>query len=121
MTNKKMTVNYDGKHLTLNFGVGRFYQLFKEATGYDLFKLSNEGFDSTKMNEIVQGVVYAGYLAECKLNKKEAAYSKELLYDMVLDMDVAKIFKDFNDLMNPEESKVGESNGQLKEASLLNT
>jgi hypothetical protein len=118
MSSKKMTISLDGKELTLNFGIGRFYHLFKESTGYDLLDLG-KGFDSTKMVDIVQGLVYAGYVAEKKLNKQTPELSKESIYDSVLDCDVAKIFKDFNDLMNPE--TLGEQNGQLKEVSILST
>ena len=56
---KKINVTLLEKEITLNFGVGRFYNLFKEATGKDLLTFSSD-FDTTKLVEVTQGIVYAG-------------------------------------------------------------
>src|SRR6188768_1704806 len=119
---KKMSVTIGGKELTLNFGVGRFYNIFKETTGFDLLDQAVD-FSSVKMNEVVQGLVYAGYVAECKVNKKEPELTKEFLYDALLDEDTAKIYSDYAKIVNPkaaeELEEAGKQNGRLKESSIL--
>ena len=119
---KKMSVTIGGKELTLNFGVGRFYNIFKETTGFDLLDQAVD-FSSVKMNQVVQGLVYAGYVAECKLNKQEPELTKESIFESVLDSDTAKIYADYVKTVNPEAAKeleeAGKQNGQLKENSIL--
>jgi len=117
-----MSVTIGGKDLTLNFGVGRFYNIFKETTGFDLLDQAVD-FSSVKMNQVVQGLVYAGYVAECKLNKQEPELTKESIFESVLDSDTAKIYADYVKTVNPEAAKeleeAGKQNGQLKENSIL--
>ena len=119
---KKMSVNIGGKDLTLNFGVGRFYNIFKDATGFDLLDQTVD-FSTTKMNVVVQGLVYAGYIAECKVNKKEPELTKDWIYDTLLDEDTSKIYADYAAIVNPkaaeELEEAGKKNGQLKEDSIL--
>ncbi len=113
-----MSVTIGGKELTLNFGVGRFYNIFKDVTGFDLLDQAAD-FSTIKMNEVVQGLVYAGYVSECKLNKREPELTKDFIYDAVLDEDTAKIYSDYASIVNPkageELKEAGERNGQLKE------
>lgn len=79
-----------GKDVVLNFGIGRFYNLFKEATGKDLLTFSAD-FDTTKLVEVTQGIVYAGYYAECKLNKEQPLFTKEEIFEFILDSDTSYI------------------------------
>lgn len=120
---KKMSVTLGGKDLTLNFGVGRFYNIFKEVTGFDLLDQS-ANFSTIKMNEVVQGLVYAGYIAECKLNKKEPELTKDFIFDEVLNEDTAKIYSEYAAVVNPkaaeELEEAGKRNGQLKEDLISN-
>ena len=119
---KKMSVTIGGKDLTLNFGVGRFYNIFKETTGFDLLDQAAD-FSTIKMNEVVQGLVYAGYVAECKKNNKDVELTKDFIYDAVLNEDTAKIYADYAKIVNPkaaeELEEAGKKNGQLKEDSIL--
>src|SRR5688572_20071703 len=87
---KKITVELSGKEIVLNFGVGRFYNLFKEATGKDLLTFS-DNFDTVKLVEVTQGIVYAGYYAECKLNKEQPSFTKEEIFEAILDSDTSFI------------------------------
>lgn len=121
MSNKKMTVTLDGKEITLNFGVGRFYDLFKETTGFDLLDQAAD-FNSVKMNKVVQGLVYAGYVAEEKLNKREPSLTKEWIFEEVLNADTAQIYSAYAEVVNPKAAEelreAGKKNGQLKETSI---
>lgn len=81
-----MTVSLGGKELKLNFGVNRFYHLFKEGTGIDLMTFG-EGIDSDKLVLFAKGFIYAGYMSECKLNKQTPEFSKDDLFEMVMDAD----------------------------------
>jgi hypothetical protein len=115
--NKKITTSLDGKEIVLNYGVNRFYHLFKEGTGHDLFTFG-EGFDISKLVLFAQGFVYAGYYSECKLNKTEPEFTKEQIFEMVMDADSSMpndLFKKYNESMSE-----GEANGQLKESLLTN-
>lgn len=106
-----MTISIGGKDIVLNFGVIRFYNLFKEATGKDLLTF-REGFDVSALSEVTQGLIYAGYYSECKLNKSQPEFTKDEIFEMVLDSDtdfVSKIFEDYQKMMSS-----GEQNGQLK-------
>jgi len=107
MSNKKTTVNIGGKDIVLNFGVNRFYKVFKECTGKDILNFG-EGFDADKMVDVTCGIVYAAYVAECKLNKQEPEFTQEQVFDFILDMDAAdstRIFNDFNSMMAPGEAQ----------------
>lgn len=92
---KKINISLLGRDLTLNFGVGRFYNLFKEATGKDLLTYA-EATGSTGLVEIVQGIVFAGYYAECKLNKQTPSLSKDEIFEAILDSDTTDIAKIFD-------------------------
>lgn len=124
MSSKKMTVTLDSKELTLNFGVGRFYEIFKEATGFDLLDQGAD-FSSIKMNKVVQGLVYAGYVAEEKLHKREPSLTKDWVFEEVLNADTSKIYNDYAKVVNPkaaeELQELGKKNGQPTETSILNT
>lgn len=117
-----MTVTLDGKELTLNFGVGRFYDIFKETTGFDLLDQGVD-FSSVKMNKVVQGLVYAGYVAEEKLNKREPSLTKDWIFEEVLNADTAQIYNSYAQVVNPkaaeELSEAGKANGQPREMSIL--
>lgn len=96
---KKISISLEGKDLTLNFGIGRFYELFKEGVGWDLMTLA-EGFDSVRLMEVVKGLVYAGYYAECKKNKVAPELSKEQIFDAVLDSEsdwISEVFIKYTD------------------------
>ena len=87
---KKINVTLNERELTLNFGIGRFYNLFKESTGKDLLTFS-DGFDTVKLVEVTQGIVYAGYYAECIKNKIEPLMTKDEIFEAVLDSDTSFI------------------------------
>ena len=110
-----MTVSLGGKDLVLNFGVNRFYHLFKEGTGHDILTFG-EGFDISKLVLFAQGFVYASYYSECKLNKTQPEYTKDEIFEMVMDADNSlpnEIFVKYNNSVTS-----GEQNGQLKEPVL---
>ncbi len=110
-----MTVSLGGKELVLNYGVNRFYHLFKEGTGQDILTLG-EGFDISKLVMFAQGFIYAAYYSECKLNKSNPEFSKDEIFELVMDADSSlpnEIFSKYNSSMEP-----GEQNGQLKESVL---
>ena len=114
---KKMNISLGGKELVLNFGVNRFYHLFKEGTGHDIMTLG-EGFDISKLVMFAQGFVYAAYYSECKLNKETPAFTKDEIFELIMDADVKlpnEIFSKYNESQTP-----GEQNGQLKESVLTN-
>lgn len=119
---KKMSVTIGGKELTLNFGVGMFYNAFKDATGFDILDQAVD-FSSVKMNEVVQGLVYAGYVSECLVLDKQPELTKDWLYKKVLLEDTAKLYSDYARIVNPkaaeELEEAGKQNGQLKENSIL--
>ncbi len=112
-----MTVSLGGKELVLNYGVNRFYHLFKEGTGQDIMTLG-EGFDISKLVMFAQGFVYAAYYSECKLNKTNPELTRDEIFELVMDADVSlpnEIFTKYNESQMP-----GEQNGQLKESVLTN-
>lgn len=112
---KKMTVSLGGKDLVLNFGVNRFYHLFKEGTGHDILNLG-EGFDIDKLVLFAQGFIYAAYYSECKLNKVAPEFTKDEIFEFVMDADSSlpgDIFRKYNESVSP-----GEANSQPKESIL---
>lgn len=116
---KKIKVSLDGKELTLNVGIGGFYQVYKEATGKDLLT-SVQNFDSALLTEFAQGTTYAGYVCECRVNKVKPEYTKDQIFEMVFCEDAkygADLLNKFSELNKVEET--GEMNGQLKEPALM--
>lgn len=112
---KKISVEINGKEITLNFGVGRFYNLFKEATGKDLLTFSSD-FDTTKLVEVTQGIVFAGYYAECKLNKSTPEFSKDEIFEAILDSDTSfinDVFTKYSDSIRSNGVAPGEAVSQL--------
>ena len=112
---KKINISLSGSEITLNFGIGRFYNLFKDATGKDLLTYS-EATGTTGLVEIVQGLVYAGYYAECKLNKTTPSLSKEEIFEAILDSDtsiITKIFEDYIKTVSQNGVVSGEAVSQL--------
>ena len=117
---KKITVSLDGKELTLNVGIGGFYQIYKEATGKDLL-MSMQNFDSALLTEFGQGATYAGYVCECRVSKVKPEFTKDQIFDMVFCEDAkysADLLNKFSELNKSIDS--GEQNGQLKESVLTN-
>ena len=115
---KKITVSLDGKELTLNVGIGGFYQIYKEATGKDLL-ISMQNIDSALLTEFGQGATYAGHVCECRVNKVKPEYTKEQIFELVFCEDSkysADLLNKFSELNKTEET--GEQNGQLKESVL---
>ena len=113
---KKITVTLDGKEIVLNFGVGRFYNLFKESTGKDLLTFSDD-FDTTKLVQVTQGIVYAGYYAECKLNKETPLFSKDEIFEAILDSDtsfIADVYTKYADSVKSNGVAPGEIVSQLE-------
>ena len=113
---KTMTVTLAGKELVLNLGTNRLYHLFKESTGEDLL-LFGEGFDAVKLVTMAQGITYAGYYSECKLNKVQPEFTKEEIFELVFDADqkyCAEIYNKINEL----NKQPGELDSQLKESAL---
>lgn len=111
---KKIDITLNGKNIVLNFGVGRFYNLFKEATGKDLLTFS-EGFDTAKLVEVTQGIVYAGYYSECKLNKVQPEFSQEDIFEAILDSDTSlinEIFTKYSDTVRSNGVASGEAVSQ---------
>lgn len=112
---KKITITLLHKELALNFGVARFYNLFKEATGKDLLTYQS-GFDTTSLVEVVQGVVYGGYYAECKKEKIEPVFTKEQLFELILDSDTSlinEIFTKYIETVSQNGVTSGEAASQL--------
>ena len=85
---KKINVTLLEKEITLNFGIARFYNLFKEGTGKDLLSFSND-MDTSKLVEVTQGIVYGGYYAECKLNKVTPLFTKDEIFEAILDSETS--------------------------------
>jgi hypothetical protein len=115
---KKITVSLDGKELTLNVGIGGFYQIYKEATGKDLLT-TMQNIDSALLTEFGQGATYAGYFCECRMNKVKPEFTKEQIFDMVFFAEAkysGELLNKFNEMNKTEET--GEQNGQLKESVL---
>lgn len=92
---KKINISLDGKEITLNFGIARFYNLFKEATGKDLLTYQ-DGFDTTKLVEVVQGIVYGGYYADCKKEKAEPKFTKDEIFELILDSETSFVNEIFS-------------------------
>ena len=114
---KKITVSLGSKDIVLNFGIARFYNLFKEATGKDLMAFSVD-FDTTKLIEVTQGIVYAGHYAESKLNKTEPVFSKDEIFELILDSDTAfinMVFTKYNESLNSNGVASGEVASQLSQ------
>ena len=117
---KKITVSLDGKELTLNVGIGGFYQVYKEATGKDLLT-TMQNIDSALLTEFGQGATYAGYVCECTMNDVKPTFTKDQIFKWVFCAEAnygANLLNKFNELNKPEET--GEQNGQLKELVLTN-
>lgn len=114
---KKITITLLDKDLVLNFGIGRFYNLFKEATGKDLLSFSAD-FDTTKLVEVTQGIVYAGYTAECKLNKVQPQFNKDEIFEAILDSDTSfinDVFTKYSDSIRANGVAPGEVVSQLSQ------
>lgn len=114
---KRITVELSGKEIVLNFGVGRFYNLFKEATGKDLLTFSSD-FDTTKLVEVTQGIVYAGYYAECRLTKTSPAFTKDEIFEAILDSDTSfinDVFVKYSDSVRSNGVAPGEVVSQLSQ------
>lgn len=114
---KRITVELSGKEIVLNFGVGRFYNLFKEATGKDLLTFSDD-FDTTKLVEVTQGIVYAGYYAECKKEKITPLFTKEEIFEAILDSDTSfinDVFVRYSDSVKSNGVAPGEVVSQLSQ------
>ena len=113
---KKINISLNGKDLTLNFGVARFYNLFKEATGKDLLTYQS-GFDTTSLVEVVQGIVYGGYYAECKKEKTNPVLTKDEIFESVLDSDTSiinEIFTKYIETVSQNGVAPGEVVSQLE-------
>lgn len=105
--NKTMTVSLGGKDLILNFGVNRFYHLFKEGTGQDIL-IFGEGFDADKLVLFAQGFIYSGYYSDCKLKKVQPEFSKDEIFELVMDADSSlayDIFSRYNESQTPGEAQ----------------
>ena len=112
---KKISVRLLDKDITLNFGVGRFYNLFKEATGKDLLTFSTD-FDTVKLVEVTQGIVYAGYYAECKLKKEQPEFTLTEIFEAILDSDTSfinEVFTKYSDSVRSNGVAPGEATSQL--------
>jgi hypothetical protein len=114
---KKINISLLGKELTLNFGVARFYNLFKEATGKDILNYT-EVTGTTGLVEIVQGIVYGGYYAECKLNKVNPELTKDEIFENILDSEstlISEIFEKYIKSVSSNGVAPGEAVSQLIE------
>lgn len=112
---KKISIDLNGQSLTLNFGIARFYNLFKEATGKDLLTYQ-DGFDTVKLVEVVQGIVYGGYYAECKKEKTTPLFTKDEIFELILDSDTSiinVIFSKYIETVSQNGVAPGEAVSQL--------
>jgi hypothetical protein len=91
-----------GEEITLNIGVTRFYNLFKEVTGYDILSMSGN-IEASKLADFTFGVVYSGYYANCKIEKTNPRFSKEEILEAILDMEI----EDVNNLIQEYTRVVG--------------
>lgn len=113
---KKVNISLNGKEIVLNFGVARFYNLFKEATGKDLLAYQS-GFDTSALVEVVQGIVYGGYYAECKKEKTNPVLTKDEIFELLLDSDTSlinEIFTKYIDTVSQNGVAPGEAVSQLE-------
>jgi hypothetical protein len=114
---KKINIVFLNKDITLNFGVARFYNLFKEATGRDILNYT-ELTGTTGLVEIVQGIVYGGYYSECKLNKVNPELSKDEIFEGILDSEsslISEIFDKYIKTVSQNGVAPGEAVGQLSQ------
>lgn len=114
---KKITIDLNGQSLVLNFGTGRFYQEYKSATGEDLLAL-DEGFDASKLVSVVQGLVWAGHVSECKKESQKVQFTKEQAFDIVADSEqkwIVDVFNQYTDSIKTNGIAPGEVVSQLTE------
>lgn len=114
---KKINISLDGKDLVLNFGIARFYNLFKEATGKDLLTYQSSA-DTTSLVELVQGIVYGGYYAECKKEKKNPELTKDEIFEAIFDSETSlinEIFTKYIDTVSQNGVAPGEAVSQLSQ------
>lgn len=108
MPDKKIQLTVAGQSIVCNFGINYFYKYLKELTGIDLLVGLKDG-QTIDILETTPLIYFAGYKAECSLNKKDILLTAEAFQDYVYSMDelgVAKMLEDFTKLINPE--KTGE-------------
>ena len=99
----------EGQDVVCNFGVNYFYKHFKEISGVDMLVDGLKGIETTKMFDIIPALYFAGYKAECSVNKKESKIPYEIFEFHVLSTDekgAAKMITDYLDLLTTEEKKM---------------
>jgi hypothetical protein len=75
----------------LNLTVNWFYKYFLEITGIDLLATPRlDDATGVKAFEYAAAFISAGYQAQCKLDKTEVKYSKDVIEDMIMSLDAAK-------------------------------
>lgn len=112
MAEKKIKLSIAGQEVTCNFGINYFYKHFNEATGVDMLVEGLAGIGSTKMFDLIPGIYYAGYRAECSLTKSEPKLTKEDFDFHVLSADetvAAKMINDYVNTINPPDEKKAEA------------
>lgn len=117
---KKTTISLSGNEIVLNFGLGRFYEEYKSSTGEDLITLG-QGFDSSKLVSVVKGLVWAGYFAECKKEKKQLLFTKEEMFELISDCEtewITQTFKKYTDTIQSNGVAPGEVVSQLENQQL---
>jgi hypothetical protein len=118
---KKMKLSLGGNELVLNFDTPRHWTLFKKATGFDILTFGNTEIDADRIVQFAKGLTYAGYYAECKLNKVDPKFTMEEIFDLVDDGRKefpTELIVFYQSSQQTEE--LGEQNGQLNQSVLTN-
>jgi hypothetical protein len=100
MADKKITLNIGGQEVVCNFGVNYFYKHFKEISGIDMLVDGLKGIETTKMFDIIPALYFAGYKAECSINKKDSTVPYEDFQFHVMSTDEAAAAKMITDYLN---------------------
>jgi hypothetical protein len=77
---KKLSLKIGEKEVSLNFGVNWFFEFYKNDSGHDLVKDPNlELLDlrSIEVFSYLKNMIWAGYQAECKMQKVPTELSRE--------------------------------------------
>lgn len=108
MADKKITLSIEGQEVVCNFGVNYFYKHFKEISGIDMLVDGLKGIETTQMFDIIPALYYAGYKADCSINKKDYQVPYEDFQFHVMSNDekgAAKMITDYLNLLTLSDEK----------------
>lgn len=99
MSDKKVTIEINGKEAVCDFGVNWYYKFYYEATGKDLLVTGLQSLASSEMFDMLPALFFAAYKAECKMTKKDPELELKDFEELLLSSDEAFAGKMLNDFL----------------------